>query len=1106
MIQDDNGSYVCTVCGSMAEEFSNIVAEITFGETSSGAAVVQGQHVGAGQTHGRNATRGQRSAFGTGETTNTKEMTKNQARKEIHGYQQTLRAKGIHTPDYLLERATNFASLALHFNFVQGRSLQCVAAVAFYLACRRQRDDNQVMLIDLAEIIGINVFLLGSMYTKMVKTIYGFEKGQDLPTDEKGNAMLSTIAPENLIDRFIKLLQFPTMQIQRRIRNDAVKLVGRMDRDWMVTGRRPAGICAAAIILAARMNNFRRTVREVVLVAKVTEITLNKRLAEFSYTASSTLTVEEFRRTANGPDGPPSCDPPSFYLPKQPKNGKRGRKRKGAPETAAEIEGDEDAPADESDSAEDNAEGPSKRLRVDSEGFKIPDVPGRATQRANTDDREDVEMTQGDQTLVLGSVPSRQADRPIDEALTMAVSSAISEMESEQMPPMASQSSQTLTEPERQSSETPSEALASQPDQPRRGRGRPKGAKNWQPPPVSAAEEQLEAELESEVNRTLNTPFARNLQASIDANPPTMPDTAVRKSRTGPRAVPRTTRRRVDSARSSPAPSQATQSERSSSINDSQQVTVTDPAGSTVRAATENLPPTPELQSDAVLDDLDNDPEVSSCLLTPAEKVLKERIWVHENADWLRKDHAKKIRIELQEAADREAGIDPDEARNGKGRRGKHRKKRLGDVSYLNKPGGQDGGTATEGVENLTSEQRAAKSTIQMIQQRGYSRRINYDVLNTMYPDEEQTERERSGSTPRSKHREAATAREAKKRESRATQRESSSETTTPTATSPTSISSSEPTTTTTSTAKPKPTARPKPKPAKFISPTPVPIAEPGASEKARLGIQNLHSTAPPGSRGRGRAPGGLQGFLEREARRQLKSAAEIAAAAEQDKQEAELVDWTARQGEEEEALWRRRRVEGAEGRAAEGQTVGTALRVATTPSQTPVPEPAARTAGQLPTPANTQAQPQPRPSSRGSSSASTQVQAQPRPLSQHSLSASASPSTSTSRPRIALNLPPDSVEEELIGSVEDSPLSSLPSSGNSPAFFGRRVGGFTAGGNEGEDEDEEDEDEDEESEGDEDDYVEPDEVEAAFEGQFRGGEEAIGEKDRDGDEDEEDE
>ena len=44
---------------------------------------------------------------------------------------------------------------------------------------------------------------------------------------------------------------------------DAVRLVQRFDRDWMTKGRRPAGICGACLLLAARMNNFRRSVAEI---------------------------------------------------------------------------------------------------------------------------------------------------------------------------------------------------------------------------------------------------------------------------------------------------------------------------------------------------------------------------------------------------------------------------------------------------------------------------------------------------------------------------------------------------------------------------------------------------------------------------------------------------------------------------------------------------------------------------------------------------------------------------------------------------------------------------------------------------------------------------
>ena len=94
-----------------------------------------------------------------------------------------------------------------------------------------------------------------------------------------------------------------------KVATDAIRLVQRMEKDWMTTGRRPSGICGACLILAARMNNFRRTVREVVYVVKVTDMTIQKRLEEFRVTPSSALTVEEFRTI----DLTRGHDPPAFY-------------------------------------------------------------------------------------------------------------------------------------------------------------------------------------------------------------------------------------------------------------------------------------------------------------------------------------------------------------------------------------------------------------------------------------------------------------------------------------------------------------------------------------------------------------------------------------------------------------------------------------------------------------------------------------------------------------------------------------------------------------------------------------------------------------------------
>ncbi|MCJ8743694.1 hypothetical protein PDJAM_G00097220 [Pangasius djambal] len=88
----------------------------------------------------------------------------------------------------------------------------------------------------------------------------------------------------------------------------ALRLLQRMKRDWMHTGRRPSGLCGAALLVAARMHEFRRTVKEVIGVVKVCEATLRKRLTEFEDTPTSHLTIDEFMRV----DLEEECDPPSF--------------------------------------------------------------------------------------------------------------------------------------------------------------------------------------------------------------------------------------------------------------------------------------------------------------------------------------------------------------------------------------------------------------------------------------------------------------------------------------------------------------------------------------------------------------------------------------------------------------------------------------------------------------------------------------------------------------------------------------------------------------------------------------------------------------------------
>ena len=151
--------------------------------------------------------------------------------------------------------------------------------------------------------------------------------------------------PSHYISRFAALLEFGDET--HKVATDAVRLVQRFDRDWMTKGRRPAGICGAALFLAARMNNFRRSIEEIVQVVKIADTTLKKRLDEFKKTPSGSLTLTDFRTVWLEEE----MDPPAFLKGKEEeeqeeeeegnkrKSKKKGQKRKRVSE-GEDVEGE----------------------------------------------------------------------------------------------------------------------------------------------------------------------------------------------------------------------------------------------------------------------------------------------------------------------------------------------------------------------------------------------------------------------------------------------------------------------------------------------------------------------------------------------------------------------------------------------------------------------------------------------------------------------------------------------------------------------------------------------------------------------------------------------
>lgn len=164
-----------------------------------------------------------------------------------------------------------------------------VIAACLYLVCRTEGTPH--MLLDLSDLLQVNVYVLGKTFLLLARELC---------------INAPAIDPCLYIPRFAHLLEFG--EKNHEVSMTALRLLQRMKRDWMHTGRRPSGLCGAALLVAARMHDFRRTVKEVISVVKVCESTLRKRLTEFEDTPTSQLTIDEFMKI----DLEEECDPPSY--------------------------------------------------------------------------------------------------------------------------------------------------------------------------------------------------------------------------------------------------------------------------------------------------------------------------------------------------------------------------------------------------------------------------------------------------------------------------------------------------------------------------------------------------------------------------------------------------------------------------------------------------------------------------------------------------------------------------------------------------------------------------------------------------------------------------
>ncbi|XP_042356484.1 LOW QUALITY PROTEIN: transcription factor IIIB 90 kDa subunit-like [Plectropomus leopardus] len=280
-VDQARGDAVCMSCGSVLED-NIIVSEVEFVETGGGGSSAVGQFVSS-EVGGVNPSFGDVQLSGLAGR-ESRAQTLQRARQSINTLGNQLQMN-----KHCVDTAYNFYKMALTKHLTRGRKASHVIAACIYMVCRTEGTPH--MLLDLSDILQVNVYILGRTFLVLARELC---------------INAPAIDPCLYIPRFAQLLEFG--EKNHEVSMTAMRLVQRMKRDWMHTGRRPSGLCGAALLVAARMYDFRRTIKEIVSVVKVCETTLRKRLTEFEDTPTSQLTIEEFMKI----DLDQECDPPCF--------------------------------------------------------------------------------------------------------------------------------------------------------------------------------------------------------------------------------------------------------------------------------------------------------------------------------------------------------------------------------------------------------------------------------------------------------------------------------------------------------------------------------------------------------------------------------------------------------------------------------------------------------------------------------------------------------------------------------------------------------------------------------------------------------------------------
>jgi transcription factor IIIB subunit 2 len=254
-----SGSRVCRACGAIVSE-SILINEVAFTELGNGTSSRNGQFVVA-PSHKQNYSTSTHSSI--------------EGSHQIQSLCDQLPRLEAHRD--VCPLAQRIFKRALHERFIRGRTIEIVAAACVYVAIR-QKKVTGYLLVDVADHVDCGVYELAAAALRL---------------SHKCDEVMPVIDPTLYLDRFADELKFG--HLAPEIRHTAIQIIKRLDRDWIQTGRKPAGVCGAALILAARIHHVEVSTDTMRKCARVCLATINKRLREISRTQLARASISEMR-------------------------------------------------------------------------------------------------------------------------------------------------------------------------------------------------------------------------------------------------------------------------------------------------------------------------------------------------------------------------------------------------------------------------------------------------------------------------------------------------------------------------------------------------------------------------------------------------------------------------------------------------------------------------------------------------------------------------------------------------------------------------------------------------------------------------------------------